>query len=151
MTNAIRSQRAIMLVLALAGGLVAAYLTWSHYNEGSVLCVQGGGCDIVRASRYSEVANIPIAALGLLGYLTISGILLLEDRIPFLAENASVSLFAITLIGVIYSGYLTYLELFVIFAICPYCVASAVIMTLLFVLSVYRLANSFQDAEADTI
>jgi uncharacterized membrane protein len=139
-----RLQRIFMLTLAIAGLLVAGYLTWSHYNEGSALCARGGGCDIVRASRYSEVSGIPVAAFGLLGYLAILGILLLETRIPTLQDSVNLGLFGITLIGFVYSSYLTYLEIFVILALCPYCVASAIIMTLLFCLSIYRMVVNFQ-------
>lgn len=145
MSKTLPMQRKIMLALALLGLLIAVYLTWSHYNEGSALCAQGGGCDIVRASRYSEVAGIPIAAFGLLGYLAIVSILLLERWKPSIEENAPLLLFGITLIGFIYSGYLTYLELFVIYALCPYCVASAVVMTLLFAFSVYCLIRNVPD------
>ena len=143
----LRSHRNIMLALAILGLLVAAYLTWSHYNEGSALCAKGGGCDIVRASRYSEVAGIPVAVFGLLGYLAITAILLIERHQPAIEENATLILFGMTLIGFIYSGYLTYLELFAIHAVCPYCVTSAIVMTLLFALSTYRLIGSVQDED----
>lgn len=145
--QSMRLQRHTMLLLSLLGVLIAGYLVWSQYNEDSALCAQGGGCDIVRSSRYSEVAGVPVAAFGLLGYIVIGGILLLETRIPVLEENAALVLFAVTLIGFVYSAYLTYLELFVIFAICPYCVASAVIMTLLFGLSVARILTRLAQAE----
>ena len=139
----------IMLALTLLGVLIAGYLTWSHYNEGSALCAKGGGCDIVRASRYSEVAGVPVAWFGLLGYILISSVLLLETRSQTFKENADLGLFGLTMIGFVYSAYLTYLELFVIFAVCPYCVASAVVMTLLFSLSVTRLLAGLRDTEQD--
>ncbi len=138
----------LSVVLAILGLLVASYLTWSHFSSTNVLCAEGGGCDTVRQSPFSEIMGIPVAAIGLVGYLAILGVLVLEKTSPALASYGPLVIFGFSLIGTLYSAYLTYLELFVILAICPYCVASAVIMTLLFILAVFRLLQTF-DAEQD--
>jgi uncharacterized membrane protein len=64
-------------------------------------------------------------------------------RRPVWAENVNLALFGVTLIGMIYSAYLTYLEVAVIHAICPFCVLSAVLMSFLFVLSALRIREIF--------
>ena len=130
----------LTLGLALIGILVAAYLTWSHLTNDTVLCAEGGGCDQVRQSTYAEIRGIPVALIGLLGYLIILVALLAERYYPPLAEHSLTLAFGLSLVGTLYSAYLTYLELFVIHAICPYCVASAIIMLSIFILAVYRLS-----------
>jgi len=118
--------RIAALVLALAGVAVAGYLTWIHYGEIDPVCVGGGGgCERVQASEYSEVAGVPVALLGLVTYAAITALLLLP-RSRGVLPAAGVALVAFA-----FSAYLTYLELFVIDAICQWCVASAVIATAL--------------------
>lgn len=133
----------LTLGLAIAGILVAAYLSWEHLSEANLLCAAGGGCDIVRQSAYSQVAGVPVAVIGLVGYIAILAALILEDfGSDALANHAPTIVFGLSLFGMLYSAYLTYLELFVIQAVCPYCVASAVIITLIFGIAFYRLFKS---------
>lgn len=112
--------------LALAGAAIAAYLTWIHYAALEPFCVGGGAaCERVQSSRYADLAGVPVAVIGLAGYLAILGSL----AVPGTAGRSATALLA--LIGVGFSGYLTYLELAVIEAICQWCVASAVVTALL--------------------
>jgi len=85
---------------------------------------------------------MPVAAVGVVGYLVILAALLLETTTNPLADYAPMLVFGAALIGLLYSLYLTYLEFFVIVAICPYCVSSAVIITLIFILSIFRLTGT---------
>lgn len=134
--------RRVSIGLAVVGLLVAGYLTYLHLSGSTAaLCAQGGGCDTVRTSRYSVVAGIPVAVVGVAGYLAMLAILLLEEFDGPLADLAPLLMFGFSLIGVLYSIYLTYLELFVIAAICPYCVASAVIVALLFIVAILRMTG----------
>jgi uncharacterized membrane protein len=142
MTSRSTLTRRIMIALAALGLIVSGYLLFSHYSEANVLCVEGGGCDQVRQSAYSEALGIPVALLGVLGYLLILGTLILEGTGHDGAAITPLLAFGLTLVGTLYSAYLTYLELFVIFAICPYCAASAVIMVALFGLATYRLLQA---------
>jgi uncharacterized membrane protein len=125
--------RPAMLGLALLGVAIAGYLTWIHYAGSKPVCISGGGgCEQVQGSRYSELAGIPVALLGLIGYLGILASL-------FVRGEAGLTLgVVLTLIGLGFSGYLTYRELFTIDAICQWCVASAIVMALLAVLAVVR-------------
>jgi uncharacterized membrane protein len=119
--------------LAALGLGVAAYLTYVHYAGAEPICTGGGGCEKVQTSTYAKLAGVPVALLGLAGYLGI----LASLRVPGERGVAITALLA--LIGFGFSLYLTYLELFEIDAICQWCVASAVLMTLLAGLSVARL------------
>jgi len=120
-------------VLALIGLGIATYLTIVHYDGGDPLCLAGGhGCATVQESDYAEMAGLPVPVIGLFGYLTV----LLAAALPGDAGRI-LGLFA-AVIGFGFSLYLTYLELFVIDAICQWCVGSAVVMTLTFVVALTR-------------
>ncbi len=127
-----RRLRMAILVLALIGTAIAAYLTYVHYEGLKVLCLSSGGCETVQASRYAKLDGVPVAVLGLVGYIGILGSLLVRG------ETGRVAGFAIALIGFGFSMYLTYRELFTIKAICQWCVGSAVLMTVLAVLTAIR-------------
>jgi uncharacterized membrane protein len=123
-----RLQIAIAVICVL-GLLVAGYLTYVHYAGVKVLCVASGGCETVQASKYAKLAGVPVAVLGLIGYL------LILASVAVRRELARAAAFAIALVGFGFSAYLTYRELFTIHAICQWCVASAVLMTVLVVLT----------------
>jgi uncharacterized membrane protein len=122
-----------ILILCLLGIADAGYLTYLHYSGVNALCTFGGGCETVQTSRWATLLGVPIAILGLIGYIAI--LLSLAIR----HELARAAAFGIALIGGAFSLYLTYRELFTIKAICPWCVASAVLMTALTVLTAARL------------
>ena len=133
-----RTLRRVMLVLAVVGLGVASYLTYVHYaGFGALVCVGGhaghSSCETVQSSVWSKVAGVPVALMGLIGYVLILGSLLAPDR-----EETRLATLGLTLVGVGFSGYLTYRELFSIHAICEWCVSSAVILTLLLVAAATR-------------
>lgn len=132
-----------LIFLAIIGLVDSLYLTWIKLSGSEAICSGVGGCDVVNTSEYALLAGIPIALFGATAYVAILLVLWLENRNSWLSENGPLLLFGITLFGFLYSLYLTYIELFVIFAICPFCVASAVVMTIMFVLSWIRLRNSW--------
>jgi uncharacterized membrane protein len=125
--------RVAMAGLALLGIAIAGYLTWVHYAGLKPVCLSGGGgCEKVQSSQYADVAGIPVALLGLIGYIGILGSL-------WLRGEAGLTLgVLLTLIGLGFSAYLTYRELFTIDAICQWCVASAVVLTILTGLALVR-------------
>ena len=132
-----RMRRAV-IVLSLIGVGIAGYLTWVHYGHLSVVCLSGGGgCEKVQSSDYAELAGVPVALLGLIGYIGIlGGVLLLP------ADEGKLASAFLALVGFGFSMYLTWAELFRIHAICQWCVASATIMTVLTVLTLTRLLRS---------
>jgi uncharacterized membrane protein len=129
-----RSLRVATGVLALIGAAIAGYLTWVHYAGLQPFCVGGGGsCETVQSSRWSELAGIPVAVLGLAGYLLLLGSL----AVP--GETGRMAAALLALVGVGFSAWLTYVEVVKIDAICQWCAASAVIMLLLAIVSLTRL------------
>jgi uncharacterized membrane protein len=125
--------RRIMVVLAVVGIGVASYLVYVHYSGAKPVCGLGGSCLKVQTSQWSKLAGVPVALIGLIGYVAILLSLLVTDR-----EETRLATLAMTLIGTGFSGYLTYRELFTLHAVCEWCASSAVIMTILFVCSVVR-------------
>ena len=122
-----------MLVLAVIGLGVAIYLTYVHYSGTKPACTAGASCIKVQTSQWSKLAGVPVALIGLIGYIAIVASLLAPDR-----EESRLLTLGLTLIGFLFSGYLTYRELFSIHAVCEWCASSAVILTLLVIGSVTR-------------
>jgi len=128
-----RVLRTIAGILALAGIGVATYIAVVEGGGGAPQCLAGGhGCETVANSHYSHIAGINVAVFGIVGYVLLLGAALLAT------DTARIGGMAVALVGFGFSVYLTYLELFVIDAICQWCVASAVLMTLLLVVSALR-------------
>jgi uncharacterized membrane protein len=128
-----RALRITMIVLTTIGLGVASYLTYVHYAGIKPVCTAGGSCAKVQSSVYSELAGIPVALIGLIGYVAILGSLLAPEN-----ETTRFATVAFTVVGFGFSAYLTYRELFSIHAICEWCASSAVIMTIIMCLAVWR-------------
>jgi uncharacterized membrane protein len=141
--------RVTMILLCLAGLGVSAYLMWGYSVPGATLsCGGSSGCEAVKNSEYSSILGIPMPLVGILSYVGLLGLLFAQSH-AFVVEKGwsaylALAIFGVSLTGVLYSAYLTYLEIFVIFAICRWCVASAVIMVSIFLLSVFNLQDSNQ-------
>lgn len=133
--------RLISVILAFLGVADSIYLLVLKYTQAEFMCVGSHGCLTVNNSPYSLVYGIPIALIGLLGYLVMAIQMTLEGRLKFLEEQGPLLVFGESLIGVIFSAYLMWIELSVIHATCPFCVTSAVIILILFILAVYRLVK----------
>ena len=140
-----RKLRITSIVLAALGLLDSVYLVWVKLTGAYALCGPIGNCESVNSSRFSEIFGIPIALLGAGAYLIMIILLLIEHRNPFLSEFSSLIIFGMSLIGVLYSIYLTYIEVVVLGAICPYCVISAIILVILLVISSIRVIKNIGD------
>jgi uncharacterized membrane protein len=105
------------------------------------MCIGSQDCAVVNASRYSEIYGIPVAVLGVIGYGAILGVLALERTPGFFKQNGSMIFFGLSLIGFLFTLYLIFLEVVLIKAFCPFCIASQAAMTLIFILSVIRLVR----------
>lgn len=116
--------------LAALGVAVSAYLTAIHYDEGLLVCGLSD-CHTVQASDYAEILGIPVALLGLGMYVALLALFALRRLRPALAVEATATTFALALAGALFAGYLTYVELFVLEALCQWCVVSAALTTLL--------------------
>ncbi len=128
--------RRIATFVAAFGIGVATYITIADSGGGSPVCIAGGGgCETVANSTYSHLFGVNIAIFGIVGYVLLLAASLLRG------DTARMAGFGVSLLGFGYSVYLTYLELFKIEAICQWCVASAVLMTLLFGLNAIRMVG----------
>jgi uncharacterized membrane protein len=129
--------RRVMIALTVLGIILASYLVYVHYSGAKPVCTAGTACIKVQTSQWSKLAGVPVALIGLLGYIAIFASLLAPDR-----EATRTATLAMTLLGFAFSGYLTYRELFSIHAICEECATSAVFMTALFGCSLWRFLKA---------
>ena len=128
--------RVASIVVAVVGLGIAAYLTVVHYAGDTPACAIAHGCATVQGSDYAKLAGVPVALLGVVGYV---GILLSLARDDETWRTATAFL---SIIGLGFSGWLTYVEVAELKAICIWCVGSALCMTLLAGLSVGRMLNA---------
>ena len=127
-----RTVRAAIAVLAFAGAGVAAYLAATKLSGAAPVCATGG-CETVQSSRYSELAGIPVALLGVTGYVLIVG------SAAFRGEVAAAIGAAVALGGAFYAAYLLYVQAALIDAFCQWCLTSDAILLVLVPLTLLRL------------
>ncbi len=136
--------RKIMLVLTVVGLLVAVYMTIYKWTNNNSMCLGSGDCSTVNASPYSEIYGIPVALVGVGGYAAILLLLLMDSRNDFVRQNGTLFVFGLSLTGFIFTLYLVYIEFAVLNAICPFCLTSQIVMTIIFILSIIRLIRQPQ-------
>jgi uncharacterized membrane protein len=137
------ARRVLLAALAIVGLLISAYLSWVHYMGVAPVCVGGsGGCQSVQTSSYATIFGVPVAVIGLVGY---SALLLSA----WLRGEVGIYLgFLVSLVGTLFSAYLTYLEVFVIHAICEWCVASAALMVAALLCAAYGVWHLSKENQA---
>lgn len=142
--HTIRVRLVIIMASAGLGLIVSLYLLSVHWGWGQIVCLNIGNCEVVNTSMYAELFGIPVSLLGACTYLAllVTGMLI---RRHMYEELASLVQFFLAAIGVVFSVYLTYVELFILRAICPWCVLSALLITLIASLSIWQA----HDAEVD--
>ena len=124
-------------LLSLAGLFVAAYLYLYKIGKIGTLVCGTGGCETVQLSPQSRFLGIEVSLYGVAGYSLLLVLSLLSLQAPAGRRSPpGLLLLLLSTTGVLFSGYLTYLELFVIHAVCRWCVASAVIITLILVVAI---------------
>ena len=135
----------LAITLTVIGLLVAIYMTIYAITSNDNMCVGSQDCSVVNASKYSKINlagfEIPVAVLGVAGYAAILAVLLLERRIGFLEQNGTLAFFGLSLMGFLFTLYLIYVEIALIRAYCPFCIASQSAMILIFILSVIRVVR----------
>ncbi len=147
------------IILAVLGLAVAAYMGYAELTGQETTCpgaTEGTGtageiavdCGFVQNSIYSHFLGIPVALLGIAGYLAILAAWLLEDRVNLLKEYGPILVFGMALFGLLFSAYLTYTELAIMYTVCTWCLTSALLMTLVFVIATIRLVAHFRGQTA---
>lgn len=132
----------LVLFLALLGLAVSAYLAYVEITQTAAVCGPVGECNAVQSSDYARVFGIPVAVLGIVNYLAILGLWIVQRRASGKWQRWTAwTLLLVTVFGVLFSIYLTLLELFVIDAVCIWCLSSAVITTSLLLVVVWQLAR----------
>jgi uncharacterized membrane protein len=143
LTNNADVLKRIITVASLVGLMDAAYLTIEKISNNKAMCLPGlGDCWTVSTSPYSQVFGIPVATFGFITYLIILYMLKNETNYPQWKDTILLATFGIALSGTIYSIYLTYLEIAVIKAVCPFCVISAFVMVIIFFCATLRLVRN---------
>jgi len=132
--------------LALAGLAVAGYLTVVHFRGEGLVCGIGD-CQAVQNSPYAEIAGLPIALLGSGMYLALIGLNVARWRWPRSSDMLTTVAFGLALAGTLYAAYLTYLEIWVIRAICQWCVVSALLTAGILGVETYGLNRVFGRSE----
>ena len=128
-------------ILAVAGLVVAGYLTYIETQMVEAICGPVGDCNAVQSSSYAKLFGVlPIGILGLVGYVAMLAAWFRGRSGSITARTLLVGMAAF---GVAFSVYLTYLELFVIEAVCLWCLSSAVIMTLILLAAAAWLAGAW--------
>ncbi len=133
------------IVLVVIGILVSIYMTIYKITENNVMCLGSGDCATVNQSKYSVTfGGIPVALVGVGGYVAILLLNLLENRNNLMRQNGTLFIFGLSLTGFLFTLYLVYVEVAILKALCPFCVTSQVVMTLIFIISVVRLVRQPQ-------
>jgi uncharacterized membrane protein len=143
---------AAMLVLIIAGLAVAGYLTYVETQAVAAVCGPVGDCNAVQTSSYARLFGVlPVGLLGMIGYVAILVAWLWgRFRSDRLADYAPLAVHGMAIFGALFSLYLTFLEPFVIKAVCLWCLTSAVVMTLVMLLSLPLAAASFVSETEET-
>ena len=131
----------VIVIVSFIGFLDAAYLTIQHYNDSILPCVVFEGCEQVTNSKYSAIFNIPISLFGAVYYLVIliSGIIFWDTK----NAKTLLALVYLPIAGFAISMFLLYLQLFVIKAICAYCMVSVISSIILFILGLKVIYRRF--------
>lgn len=123
----------IMFVLAIAGIIMAVYVTQSFLRQVGIVCVTSG-CELVRKNPASYLWGVPVPAVGLVGYSIIAILAFLRTSNP--AKGLLKGILGMTAFGVAFTTWFTYTELFVIKGVCMWCAISTVNMFVLFGIAV---------------
>jgi uncharacterized membrane protein/glutaredoxin len=137
-------------VLIVIGAGVAGYLAYVETQSVQAICGPVGDCNTVQQSPYAKLFGIlPVGVLGLMGYVALLASWLAQRFSPTLEKPAAIGFFGMAFLAVVFSLYLTYLEPFVIRAVCIWCLTSAVIVTLLLLLGTPPAILQFNMADKD--
>ena len=124
----------VLVLLGGAGFAIGSYLTIAHWGDQPIACAGVGDCGYVNSSEYASIGGVPVSGLGSLLYLAMTLTALAWSRRSDV-DWLPIAYWGQALAGAGYAAYLTYVELWVLHAICVWCVTSAVLLTLSLVLA----------------
>jgi uncharacterized membrane protein len=137
-----KTQTRIIWIATILGMAVSGYLSVIKLTHTPIYCTPGlGDCATVNSSQWSLLWGIPIAIFGFLSYLAILILMIFGPKVKILTTYWRYAILGIGLFGFLYSLYLTYLEIFVIKAVCQWCITSAVCMTTIFIASCFLVKH----------
>jgi uncharacterized membrane protein len=135
------ASRIAIPVLGLVGMGISGYLTYTGWQGVEPVCLSGDDCATVLAGPYARVMGIPLSLLGLVMYAVLTGLgLLLLSKRRSGQGLIPLGIYVVALGGTLYSAYLFYLQLSEIHAFCTWCLASAGVVTTIFLLSLKQLS-----------
>ena len=127
-----------MFACAVAGLGISGYLLQAYVSNEPVVCGTDAGCEVVRLSQYAKMWGVPTPAYGVLFYAVLA---IAAIAMPAAWPRARLPLMATTLAGILVSAWLSYIEAFVLESWCRWCVASAIISILTFVITWFIIPN----------
>lgn len=130
------------LVLASIGLALSLYLSYVHYNLDALICT-GTGCEVVQTSKYSELAGIPLAFMGVAMFVTLISLIIVREKRQEYADLITTAMVVILLTAVLYWAYLTYIELYVLKAVCQWCVYTSIATLLMLIVEGYRWYQNY--------
>jgi uncharacterized membrane protein len=129
----------IMFVLSIAGVIMGTYVLQSFLRQTGIICLSGGGCEVVRKSALSYPFGIPVPAVGVAGYTLLVILTFLRTVNQKLEKKLLNGILGMATFGICFVTWFTYTEIFLIKGICMWCAISAVNMYILFVLTLISI------------
>jgi len=150
MRSVLSARNLSFIVLFFAIG-ISGYLSYLKLDNTPAVCVESGAfdCGVVLNSAYSEIQGVPIAWLGLATNLIVLMLLLVENQIGIIEDYGRVFVFGIVLFAFMFSIYLVYVQASIIQSFCPWCLTHEALITLLFILSAWRLYRWMSPVDPD--
>lgn len=134
-----------IISFSFAGFWVSCYLLWAHLTNHQVFCGNSISCDLVLKSHYSTIAGIPVTFFGMLTYLILLIITLLRGHVgKYFDTNIRITTYGISLTGFLYSGYLSYIQMFVLNATCIWCLTSMILITFIFIITIQDISRALR-------
>ena len=151
-TTSLFSARNLSFVILAVAIVVSGYLSYLKLEDKQAVCVENGpfDCGLVLNSAYSEIGGIPIAWLGLATNLIVVALLIMEPRVSFFQENGIALVFGVVLFAFLFSIWLIYVQAMLIQAYCPWCLTHEALITVLFLLSGWRVWKFFNGGYEET-
>ena len=137
-----RLARVAGVALALMGAAISSYLLYARHADATILC-STGGCSTVQSSQYAEIFGVPIAALGLTGFVSLA----IASALPGQLARSAQAVLALG--AAAFGSYLLYVQLVVIDAVCDWCLATDALVSCLAVLALLRLGASSSSPASD--